>query len=102
MNATQTQDPDTMPAAVHGEEVVSAFRHLPLHGRTDYTYTVITRDGSTPPPGHCYPARYSVSRTRFAPMLGRWSIDTDYAVDSGLTWTAAASEFAERVTQRVS
>jgi len=86
------QDPGVMPAAVHGEPVVSAFRHLPPYGRTDDTYTVITRgeDG-----------RYCVFRTRFAPALGRWSIDTDYAVDSGLSWTAAASEFEERVNNRV-
>lgn len=89
---TTTQDPDVMPAHVHGEAVVSAFRHLPFYGVLDDRYTVITRgeDG-----------RYCVFRARFAPALGRWSIDTDYRVDSGLSWNRAASEFAERVTDRV-
>lgn len=92
-----TQDPGTMPASVHGETVMSAFRQLPLYGRTGDTYTVITRDENN---GN--PERYSVFRTRFAPALGRWSIDTDYAVDSGLSWTRAASEFTQRVNDRVS
>jgi hypothetical protein len=91
------QDPGVMPAAVHGEPVVSAFRHLPPYGRTDDTYTVITLSEGGPEDEQ----RYCVFRARFAPTLGRWSIDTDYAVDSDLPWRAAASEFAERVTQRV-
>jgi hypothetical protein len=93
-----TQDPETMPATVHGETVVSAFRHLPLYGLLEDKYTVITRDSSSPPSA----PRYSVFRSRFAPALGRWSIDTDYRVDSNLPWNDAASEFADRVTQRVS
>lgn len=93
-----TQDPDVMPAHVHGETVVSAFRHLPFYGVLDDRYTVITRDAASSP----VEPRYSVFRARFAPALGRWSIDTNYAVDSGLSWTQAASEFAERVTDRVS
>lgn len=92
-----TQDPNVMPASVHGEAVVSAFRQLPLYGLTDDTYTVITQDAASSP----VKPRYSVFRARFAPALERWSIDTNYAVDSGLSWTQAAGEFAERVTQRV-
>lgn len=97
-SATRTQDPDTMPAHVHSEKVVSAFRHLPLYGQLPDTYTVITRDSGNPPSE----PRYSVSRARFAPLLGRWSIDTDYDVSSGLTWTRAAEIFTRRVTNRVS
>ena len=97
MTAT-TQDPGTMPAAVHGEEVVSAFRHLPLYGLLDDTYTVITRDGGRP----VTEPRYSVFRARFAPLLGRWSIDTDYGVSSGLTWTRATDIFTNLVNNRVS
>lgn len=82
-----------MPASVHDEPVVSAFRHLPLYGRTDNTYTVITRgeDG-----------RYSVFRARFAPALGRWSIDTAYGVHGNLSWDAAAQAFTTLITHRVS
>lgn len=93
-----TQDPETMPAAVHGEPVVSAFRHLPLYGRTDDTWTVITRDSASPATS----PRYSVFRARFAPALGRWSIDTDYPVETGLPWITAATRFTHRVTSRVS
>jgi hypothetical protein len=57
---------------------------------------VITRDGDSPV------ARYSVFRARFAPALDRWSADTNYAVDSGLPWITAATQFALRVTSRVS
>ena len=92
------QDPGTMPAAVHGEEVVSAFRHLPLYGRTDDTYTVITRAQYGTP---SLP-RYNVFRARFAPALGRWSIDTDYEVRSGLPWNDAARDFTGRIAARVS
>ena len=92
------QDPGTMPAAVHGEEVVSAFRHLPLLGRTDDTYTVITRAQFGTP---SLP-RYNVFRARFAPALGRWSIDTNYTVDSGLSWRNAAERFTLRITGRAS
>jgi hypothetical protein len=82
-----------MPAAVHGEPVVSAFRHLPLYGRLDDTYTVITRGEDN---------LYGVFRARFAPLLGRWSIDTDYEVRSGLSWADAARDFTGRVAARVS
>ena len=91
--APAAQDPDAMPAAVHGEPVVSAFRHLPLYGRLDYTYTVITRGEDS---------RYSVSRARFAPALSRWSANPDYPVDSSLPWTRAAALFTLRITSRVS
>ena len=83
------QDPDVMPAAVHGEPVVSAFRHLPLLGRLDDTYTVITRGED----GH-----YNVLRTRFAPALGRWSIDTSYRVANDLSWARAGALFTLRIT----
>ena len=89
----RTQDPDVMPAAVHGETVVSAFRHLPPYGRMDDTYTVITRGEN---------GRYNVFRARFAPALDRWSIDTNYAVDSDLPWRAAAERFTLRITGRAS
>ena len=93
-----TQDPGTMPAAVHGEEVVSAFRHLPLYGRTDDTYTVITlaQYGTPSLP------RYNVFRARFAPALGRWSIDTVYPVRNGLPWNDATRIFAGLITAGVS
>ena len=77
---------------------MSAFRHLPLYGRLDCTYTVITRDGGRP----VTEPRYSVFRTRFAPLLGRWSIDTEYRVRSDLTWALAASAFSARIAERVS
>lgn len=93
-----TQDPGTMPASVHGETVVSAFRHLPLYGRTDDTWTVITLSEGGPETER----RYCVFRSRFAPALGRWSIDTGYPVESGLSWTSAARDFAGRVAARVS
>jgi hypothetical protein len=93
-----TQNPETMPAAVHGEAVVSAFRHLPLYGRRDDTYTVITRDGASAVTA----PRYSVFRARFAPILDRWSIDTEYPVDTGLPWRRAAALFTSRIDSRVS
>lgn len=94
----QIINPDTMPAVIHGEPVVSAFRHLPLYGRLDDTYTVITLDqGSTN--GQ---RRYNVLHTRFAPALGRWSIDTGYAVEPGLSWNAAAARFTARITESAS
>lgn len=98
--APRTQDPGVMPANVHGEAVVSAFRHLPLHDLLDDTYTVITRSPRTESP--LTPPRYCVFRARFSPALGRWSIDTAYEVRSGQTWTLAASAFAARVAERVS
>lgn len=93
------ESPEVMPAAVHGEPVVSAFRHLPLYGRTSDTYTVITR---APAPGPGRGDRYSVLRARFAPALGRWSIDTGYDVQAGLHWTEAAEAFTRRLAGRVS
>lgn len=96
--AATTQDPDVMPAHVHGETVVSAFWHLPLYGQLDGTYTVITIAHFGTPSLR----RYNVFRARFAPALGRWSIDTSYPVTSGLPWTRAAQVFTSLITSRVS
>jgi hypothetical protein len=82
-----------MPASVHGEPVVSAFRHLPLYGRTDDTYTVITRGEDN---------LYCVFRARFTPALGRWSIDTNYDACSGLSWDSATRIFTALLNSRVS
>lgn len=89
-----TGSPEIMPASIHGEPVVSAFRHLPLYGRLDDTYTVITRDTGRPVSA----PRYSVFRARFAPALERWSIATEYPLASGLTWNLAAAAFAGQVS----
>lgn len=97
--AATTQDPDVMPASVHGETVVSAFRHLPLYGVTADTYTVVTLDTASSPESA---RRYSVFRTRFAPALGRWSIDTGHEVRGGLSWAYAAEVFTRLVASRVS
>jgi hypothetical protein len=91
--APATPNTSAMPAVVHGEPVVSAFRHLPLPGQTDDTYTVITRDED---------GRYTVFRARFAPALGRWSIDTDHDVRGGLSWDYAAQVFTRLLASRVS
>jgi len=101
MSNSTTPSPYTMPAAIHGEEVVSAFRHLPSSGRVDFTFTVITRTESTGRAARLPDAapRYSVFRARWAPLLSRWSIDTDYEVSSGLAWAQAARLFARITTQ---
>lgn len=91
--------PEIMPHAIHGEQVISAFRHLPLYGQANDTYTVITL---SPYPGAGGQRRYNVLRARFAPALDRWSIDTSHAVDIGLPWTQAAENFTHRIADRVS
>jgi hypothetical protein len=97
MTGNQGVNPEIMPASVHGEAVVSAFRHLPLLGQVNDTYTVITRDNN--PAGE---QRYSVFRAWYAPALNCWSIDTHYLVNSGVTWTQATQAFTRRVVSRVS
>jgi hypothetical protein len=89
--------PDSLPAEVGGQPVVSAFRHLPAPGQVHCTYTVILADLAQDTKDRL--SLYTTGRAWWDYARQCWvlRLPEAYPVYSGLPWISAERVFARRV-----